>query len=205
MALKPEKKTSVPPLAEDVYCGVCYAVIDLGRQYSEKYKKTSHRIMVIWEITGEMVEIDGSMEPRVISKEYSLAWGDKSELKKLSDALFGNNAYTDDTFEAKIILGKPCQLSVTVEEKDDGAKYNRLTNIIKLAKGQTAHEPKELLYYEIGDDSTRDVFEKIPLWVRDKIKKSIDFESLADIPDKPETVPENTKNTKNTDKAEVPF
>jgi hypothetical protein len=182
MALKPEKKVYAPPLSEDVYCGVCYAIIDLGKQYSEKYKKLSHRIMIIWEITGETIEIDGNAEPRVISKEYSLTWGDKSELKKLSDSLFGNNAYTDDTFEAKIILGKACQLDITIQEKEDGTKYNKLANIIKLAKGQKAHDPKELLYYEIGDDGTHDIFDKIPEWIRDKIKQSVDFENTVDIP-----------------------
>ena len=196
MALKPEKKTYVPPLPEDVYCGVCYAVIDLGNQYSEKFKKTSHKILIIWEITEETIEIDGKAEPRVISKEYSLAWGEKAELKKLSDSLFGNNAYTGDTFEAELVLGKPCQLDITIEEKDDGTKYNKLSNIIKLAKGQTAHEPKELLYYEMSDIGTHDIFDKIPMWVREKIRKSVDFETVVDIPDKAES--ETTEPTKKT-------
>ena len=193
MALKPEKKTTVPLLAEDTYCGVCYAVIDLGKQYSEKYKKTSHKIMFIWEITGQTVEIDGKPEPRVISREYTLTWGDKSRLKEMSDALFGSNAYTDETFEARLVLGTPCLLSVGIDKKDDGGQYNKVTTITKLLKGLTVHEPQELLYYEIGDASTHGVFEKIPEWIREKIKKSVDFENKVDIPANSDKVNQKAK------------
>ena len=197
MALKPQKKSSVPPLPEDTYCGVCYAVIDLGQQYSEKYKKTSHKIMFMWEVTGQTVEIDGKPEPRVISREYSLSWGDKSKLKELSDALFGSNAYTDETFEARLVLGTPCLLSVGIDKKDDGSQYNRVTAITKLLKGLEVHEPKEQLYYEIGDETTHGAFEKLPEWIREKIKKAVDFTNKVDIPDEPEA--------KTATETEVPF
>lgn len=203
MAIILKKKAAAPPLAEDIYLGVCYAVIDLGRQYSERYKKSSEKIMLIWEITGETVEIDGKSEPRVISKDYSASFNDKSNLKILINSWLGKDSYSEETgFDIKNFLGKPCQLEISIEEKDDGSKYNRLTNIMRLAKGQTAHEPKELIYYEIGDESTHGVFEKIPEWIQDRIKKSIDFENFVDIPDKPTN---ETETSDKSNKTEVPF
>ena len=184
MALILKKKASVPPLPEDIYLGVCYAVIDIGMQYEQfqgKSAKLKHKIMLIWEITGEEIEIDGKKEPRVISNEYTFSFEDKANLKKLIDSWFGKDSYSEENgFDIKNFLGKPCQLEITVNDKD----YNRIANIMRLARGQTAHEPKELLYYEIGDESTHDVFDKIPEWIRDKIKKSVDFENIVDIPDK---------------------
>jgi len=193
MALKPTKKTVIL-LEADIYIGTCYAVIDLGEQYNERYKKTSHMIMLMWEIADEYVEIDGKQEPRVISKDYALVWNDRANLTKLIESWFGKGVYNADTFEANVCLGKSCQLDISAEINEAGTAYNKVVNIARLAKGQQGHTPKELLYYEFDDPTTHDVFEKIPEWVQAKIKRAVNYKNIVDIPEEPQEESQPTEN-----------
>ena len=47
MKLKDKVKPAVPPLEASVYMAVCVAVVDLGDQYSEKFKNTSRKVRLI--------------------------------------------------------------------------------------------------------------------------------------------------------------
>ena len=50
---KDEKGVSISPLPTDVYMGTCYAIVDLGVQYNEKFDKRQQKVQIIWKIAGE--------------------------------------------------------------------------------------------------------------------------------------------------------
>ena len=82
LKIKDRAKPSVPPVEPGVYMAACVGVIDLGKQYSEKFKNYSDKIMLIFELLGETVEIDGEQKPRQISRVFAFARGAKSGLRK---------------------------------------------------------------------------------------------------------------------------
>ena len=58
--------TSIPLLAEDTYPAVCNMLVDLGEQYSEKFKNYSNKVKFVWALPGELIEIDGKQAGTII-------------------------------------------------------------------------------------------------------------------------------------------
>lgn len=59
MRIKDRAKPKTPPVKPGVYIGICVGIIDLGEQYSEKFKNYSNKIKIIlswpvkpWRWTG---------------------------------------------------------------------------------------------------------------------------------------------------------
>ena len=50
MKIKDRAKPKVPPVEAGVYMAVCVGFIDLGEQYSEKFKNYSYKGLYVWEL-----------------------------------------------------------------------------------------------------------------------------------------------------------
>lgn len=178
MSLIIKKKKAVAPLAAATYIGICVGVIDLGAQYSEKFKNYSHRVTLIWEIPSETVEVDGEQKPRWQSKEYNATLNEKGNLSKDLTSWRGKSLTqkeAEEGFDLQMMLGRCAMLSITVEERDSGT-YNRIGGIMGLPAGvpQPTTE-SELLSFDMDkwDDK---VFETLPNWIREKIMRSTEYQ-----------------------------
>ena len=139
MSLKAKRKvvSSIPPMDGGTYMGVCVAVVDLGQQYKQfekqKQGKYAEECMFIFEIPDERVEVDGEDKPRWLSsRRFTVSLHERAALFQMLTAWRGK-ALTDaeldpagDGFDLMQMAGVPAMLSVTVVEKDDGSKYNRI-------------------------------------------------------------------------------
>ena len=177
---KQKESASIPPLDGGTYMFVCVGVIDLGEQRNDVYKNYSDKVMFIFEIPSETLEIDGEQKPRWLSKEYTMSLSNKSNLKKDIESWLGRQFTEEEVksgFDLTQMLSKAGQISVIVEDSKDGTKqYNKITSIIGIPKGiPTPETSSELLTYDIDahDDA---VWEKIPEWIRDKITKSTQWQ-----------------------------
>ena len=103
MKIKDRAKAKVPPVEAGVYMAVCIGLIDLGEQYSEKFKNYSYKVMYVWELPGETIEIDGEQKPRQEFMEF-------------------------DVFDQ---VGKACQLNVVLNETKEYANVDNLMPIPK--------------------------------------------------------------------------
>lgn len=63
---------SIPKLEGGVYTAVSSAIIDLGQQISEKFGKTQRKFMMLWNVIGEEVEVNGQKLARTMSKSIVL-------------------------------------------------------------------------------------------------------------------------------------
>lgn len=176
LKLKRKKRIAVPPLDGGTYMGICIGTIDVGEQYNQHYKKYEDKLILLFEITGETVDVDGESKPRWLSNEYTASLGEKAKLRQHLVS-WRSRDFTDEeleNFDIESMLGQPCMLTVIVKETDSGA-YNNITNITAVPKGVPAPTTEqELLAYDI-DDRNEDVFEKLPEWIRNKIRKSTQF------------------------------
>lgn len=180
MKLKRKKRTTVPPLAGGTYLGICIGIIDIGEQYNQNFKNYADKLMLLFEISGETVNVDGEDKPRWLSREYTASLNEKAALYKhlvawrSRDFTEGELDTDGDGFDIESMLGQPCMLTVIVKDGDNGA-YNRIENIAALPKGVPAPTTEqELLAYDI-DERDEEVFAKLPEWIQDKIKKSTQF------------------------------
>lgn len=180
LKLKRKKRTTVPPLAGGTYLGICIGIIDIGEQYNQNFKNYADKLMLLFEISGETVNVDGEDKPRWLSREYTASLNEKAALYKhlvawrSRDFTEGELDTDGDGFDIESMLGQPCMLTVIVKDGDNDA-YNRIENIAALPKGVPAPTTEqELLAYDI-DERDEEVFAKLPEWIQDKIKKSTQF------------------------------
>lgn len=188
MSLKIKKKSgsSVPPIEAGTYPAVCVGIVDLGEQYSETFKKYSDKLLIIWEIPSQTIEIDGEDKPRWLSKDFSASLHEKSVLYQTlvpwRGKAFTEAELTEDEngfmqFSVLDMLGTGCFLQVIVEEKDSGS-YNRVTSVIALPAGMGAPKTETpLISFDI-DAWNDEVFTSLPEWIQERIKKSTQYQKL---------------------------
>lgn len=174
MRIKDKAKPKVPAIEPGVYMAVCVGVIDLGEQYSEMFKNYRNEVQIVWEIPSETVEIDGETKPRQLSRTFSVATSRKANLRAIISSWNGKT-YSDDEFgELDLFaqIGKPCMLNVVL---NDSGEYSNVDSVVPMPKGVPAPvstTPPIRWDMDAWDDA---VFQTLPDWARDKIKKSTQY------------------------------
>ncbi len=166
------------PIPEDLHMAVCYGIWDLGTQFSERYSKTIHKVVIVWEIPGIRgdFERDGKMVnlPRAISKRYTISLHKKSDLRKDLESWRGRKFTEEELkgFDLKKLLGVPCQIQVLHNKVDDKV-YANIAAITKAPQGTklTPENPTKFFSFEEGNS----IPEGTPDWISDLIRQSEEF------------------------------
>lgn len=169
---KSEGGSEIPKLEAGVYTAISSMLIDLGIQNNEKFGKTQRKFMMVWNIVGEFIELNGEQRPRVISKEYTMSLGEKSTLRKDLQAWRGKSFTAEELegFNLKNILNVPCQMQIINEEKN-GKIYTNIAAIMAMPKGMTVEQLQETLVFDTYEPETWNTFKEIPKWIQEKIRK----------------------------------
>ncbi len=180
MSLMLQRKagSDIPPLDGGTYMAVCVGVIDIGTQYNDRYKKSAPKVILIFEIPAERVEVDGESKPRWISGTYTQSMNDKSKLADILTTWRGkkfNDVELEVGFDLTQMLGEPAMVQITQTEKD-GKVFANLEGVSGIPKGlPTPKAEGELLLYDMSAPDEA-VFEKLPEWIRGKIKASEEWQ-----------------------------
>ena len=169
---------NIEKLESGVYTATSCAIVDLGLQKNEKFEKTQRKFMMIWEIVGEYVEVNGEQLSRTMSKEYSFSLHEKSSLRGDLQAWRGR-AFTEEElqgFNLLNILNKSCQLQIIKEEKN-GKTYNNIVSIMGLPKGTEITGLDDTYYFDIETTESWKNWQRIPAWIQEKIKKAENYSS----------------------------
>lgn len=171
LKIKDRAKPAVPPVEPGVYFAACVGVIDLGEQYSDKFKNYSSKIMLTFELLGETVEIDGEQKPRQLSKIFAFSTGARSALRKFLGDWDGIELSDEQVkaYDLSQRLGKTCQIQVVLNETGDKANIG---SIMGLPKGVKTEPPKsEMLVFDL-EEFDQATFDKLSDWTRETIQKS---------------------------------
>ncbi len=175
LKVRDRAKPKIPPVEPGVYIAVCVGVIDLGEQYSERFKNYRNEVQFVWELAGETVEIDGEQKPRQLSRTFSVATSKKSNLRGFLSSWNGVQ-YSDDQFQELDLFGqagRSCQLNVVL---NDTGEYANVDSVIPLPKGVTAPAAMSPLLLWNMDEWSDQAFDALPEWVQEKIRKSTQFQ-----------------------------
>ena len=169
---KNEQKMEIKKIEDGVYTAVSIMLIDLGIQNNVTFNKKQRKFMIVWEILGETIEINGEELPRIISKEYTLSLGEKSTLRKDLQAWRGKAFSADELegFDLINILNVPCQIQIINVENNDKT-YPNIAAIMAMPKGMKVDGADETIYFNTYEPETWNTFGKIPKWIQDKIRK----------------------------------
>ena len=182
LKVKDRAKPKLPPVEPGVYLAVCVGVIDLGEQYSEKFKNYRNEVQFVWELAGETVEVDGEQKPRQLSRTFSVAASKKSNLRGFLGGWNGVQ-YSDEQFQDLDLFGqagRPCQLNVVL---NDTGEYANVDSVIPLPKGMPAPQAVSPTILWNMDEWSDEKFSALPDWVQEKIKKSTQYQKDHTPPD----------------------
>lgn len=165
--------SSIAPLEAGTYPAICYGLVDIGWQYNEAYKKSSPKIIIMWEIPGETITIDGEEKSRVISQTYTVSLNEKATLRKDLTSWRGKD-FTDEelkAFDIRSILNVPCLLNI-IHKESNGRTYANISGIMKLPKGvKVPRGTMEPVVFDL-DTSDLDEIKDLPEWIQKKIQES---------------------------------
>jgi len=177
-----EGGSNLPPIPEDVYQGICYSIYDLGTQFSEKFGKSAHQCVIIWEIPDQRITIekDGKKVdlPRVVSKKYTMSLNEKANLRRDLQSWRGR-AFTENElegFDITKLLGANCMIQI-VHTKKGEKTYANISSILPLYKGMQKKGPENpTVVYEITDGP---IPEGTPKWIADLIGQSAELQGVV--------------------------
>ena len=175
---KAEQESNFTPIPEGVHTAICYGIIDIGVQYSEKFDKSAQKAIIMWEFPDETYEHEGQQIPRVLSKDYTLSLAEKSNLRKDLQAWRGKTFTEEELvgFDLKNILGKGCQIQLIHKENNAA--------IMGLPKGMKIPDPvNQLIYFDLSEPGALNQISAFPEWIQNKIKESETYKELMSVND----------------------
>ena len=170
MIIAKETGKDFKPMPSGSHIARCMAVISLGTQASTMFP-SSFKIMLMWEVPGEPIEIDGKPAPMTIQKEYTLSLSEKANLRHDLQSWRGKVFTKEELagFDVVKVLGQPCMLSVVQKTSGKGKTYSVVAGISGVPKGVQCHPAwHKPVSYEI-EDGEDDNFRSLPEWIRKKI------------------------------------
>lgn len=172
------------PIESGTYPARCYSMIHIGTIEEEfnGEKKRQNKVRISWELPTELKEFkegDGE-KPYVMSKEFTLSLHEKSTLRAFLKSWRGKD-FTDDeakAFDITKLLGVPCMISIGHTEKN-GKTYANVNSVSPLLKGYAMPSQINPNFELNYDDFTLDAFNKLPEFLREKMKRSEEFSKIA--------------------------
>jgi len=167
------------PVPAGTYPAVCYEMVDLGEQFSERFQNSSRQVLIGWQIPSETITIDGEEKPRVVSKQYTLSLNTKARLRSDLVSWRGRD-FTDQElkgFDLKNIVGKPCMVSV-IHKDSNGKTYANVSGVLALPKGMpkpAVSSPDDIIIFDLDADPLEKINE-LPQWIADRIRRSSTYE-----------------------------
>lgn len=161
-------------LEDGTYMARIVNIIDLGVQEDtyEGEKKIAHKIFVQFEFPTEMITINDEEKPRWLGKDFAVSLHEKATLVKLVSAADPDGSKTRKGRNLKALLDLP--LMVTVGSTNTGNA--KIAGMARLMKGMTVPPlANPLVFFDLDGDDV-EAFNKLPEWMQEKIKASIDFE-----------------------------
>ena len=198
------------PAPSGTYAARCFSMIHIGTIPQEFMgeQKELNKVRIYWELPTEKKVFKESEDekPLIISKEFTLSMNEKANLRKFLESWRGKG-FTEaeaEQFDITVLLGKPCLISIIHKTTKQGKKYADISSVSVLPKGMECPEqinPSYEFNYEPFDE---DKFNKLPDWLRDKMKTSQEYKKAIN-PNHENIEEKDTETNNEEDDSSLPF
>ena len=131
-------QSTFKPVPAGMHLARLYRIIDLGTQENKFEGKVTgyiRKVKFVWEVHGKdeddkpLVTDDG--KPMAVSRDYTLSWGDKANLRKDLQAWRGKPFEEHELrrFDLKSVLDKWCMLDIQHKPREKGGVYDNVVGI----------------------------------------------------------------------------
>jgi hypothetical protein len=173
------------PIAAGTYVARCYSMVHLGT-IKESYmgeEKYVNKVRLTFELPTELkvFKEENGEQPQVISKEFTLSLGDKSNLRAFLNSWRGK-ALTEDeckSFDIAVLAGKACTLSIIHKtSKVSGKTYAEIASIGGVMKGMAVPDliNPEMVFSVTNFDQV--AFDSFPDFIKEKIQSSNEYQQI---------------------------
>jgi len=178
------------PMASGNYVARCYSMIEVGTVTDEfeGKKKVSKKVRLSFEFPTEqkVFKEENGMQPFVLSKTYTLSMHEKASLRKDLESWRGKSFTEEEakSFDITVLIGKTCMINVIHKESRSGGLKAYISTISTMPKGLEC--PKQILDSQVlsYDNFNRDLFEKMPDFVKDEMKSTPEYKALFNMTEK---------------------
>ena len=154
------------PVPEGSHVARCYALIDLGKQFSKFYNNTQPKIMIGWELSDQRMP-DG--KPWIHLQRYTASLNEKSALRALLEGWRGHGFSPEELegFDLRKCLGAVCYLTTkqTLDPKTN-QRWSKVTAICQLPPTLICPPPINPPIYFDADDYNESDYLAIPEGLR---------------------------------------
>lgn len=177
------------PMGAGTYPARLVQVLTLGVQEQREFKGEAKpprlELMLTYEFLDEFLKNDEGEDlldkPRWLSETIPL-YNLEADLAKSTKRYLALDPKLVFDGEWDMLLGTPCMVEVVVEQsKKDKKIYENIGNVSPMREKEAAKAPKLVNPTKLFNfyEPDTEVFEKLPQWLRDKIKGALDFEGSA--------------------------
>jgi hypothetical protein len=176
----------------------CVNVLEIGtiEETTGKFAgKKNKKIRFVFELPNEkrIFKEGEPEEPFLIGIEFTASLSEKANLRRTLESWRGKKFTSEEleNFDLIKVLGAPAQVNVihAVSKSDPNKKYAQISSISQVMKGITCPPAIMEQFAFSFDPFSVAAFEKVPAWLRDKIRKSDEYRSLpADVRAKADVV-----------------
>lgn len=185
------------PIPAGTYLARCYSMIHMGT-VKESYmgeEKFVNKVRLTFELPTELkvFKEENGEQPQVISKEFTLSLGDKSNLRAFLNSWRGK-ALTEEeckSFDIAVLAGKACTLSIIHKtSKVSGKTYAEIASIGGVMKNM--HVPDLINPQMVFSVNNFDqvAFDSFPDFIKEKIASSQEYQALQKSAPAPAPEPE---------------
>lgn len=190
MAINATKKVGgedIEPIEEGSYPARIYQIIHIGT-IAGFQGTMQNKARITFELPTELKVFNEEKgeQPRVISQDYTLSFHEKATLTKVINACDPKALKIDDDgfieeFDIEQLMGKTCLVNIIHKKGKEDKIYANVSSCMALPKGMICppaiNEPSVLNY----DNWNEELFEKLPDFLKDKIKSSDEYKAMKGI------------------------
>ena len=154
-------------------------VLDWGTQ--EDSFGSRRKVELVFELPEEthVFNEDKGEQPLIVTRKFALTISKGSALKKAIEGIIGGKL-DDDEYDLEELLGKACQISLDIVEKD-GYKNVEILSYMPLSKSDSKRKFKpagDLLLLDL-DNFDEEVFASLPEWKQTKIADTEEYQEAV--------------------------
>jgi len=169
-------------------------------------------INLTWELPTKLKEFttknDNGTEkveekPIVISREFTLSMGPKSNLRPIVEGIIGTTLSDDEAynFDIESLLGMACLITINHKESSTGNTYAKVVSTAPLIKGMEVPEAiNEKIIFDVNT-ATKEQIEALPQFLKYKVTISDEFKKRF----VNTTSPVTTGTTESINPEDIPF
>lgn len=176
--------TTYEPIPAGNYVARCYEMIHIGtvKETILGTEKILNKVRIGWELPTEkkVFKEENGEQPFVISKEFTLSMHEKATLRGFLKN-WRSKDFTEDeakSFDITKLIGVPCQLNIIHKVAKNGNTYAEIGNISMLMKGFECPAQINPSFEFNYDNFDEDAFNKMPDFIKDKMKSSIEYAAI---------------------------